>query len=323
MKWLTDDWRLKLLALGLAFLMLGAVAFAQNPATTKTYTLPLHYNKPAAGMVLISPPPSINVTVSGPSDSLGNANPDNFFASVDTSHASPGPAVKFNVTVTPTASVFHVQTPAPVLVHVDSLKEVDLTVQVAATAAPGWVITAKASNPDTVHFIGPASWEDHLVAFVSGGTGVLGGQISQLNQPIQLQNSNGALFLEPCITVPCASLDLVAASITISTQTGSSTNTVPLVSPAPTHPPPGAYEVTGWSVSPITVTITADPATLGKVRFITLPAVDLSNSTSTVTFTVNIPYPNGVSPVGPKPVTTATVTYTIQKNPNVTASPSP
>lgn len=322
MKWLTDDWRLKLLALGLAILMLGAVAFAQNPATTRTFTLPLNYSKPAAGMVLISPPPSIKVTVSGASDVLGNATPDNFTASVDASHATPGPAVKFNVTVTPTANLFHVQTPAPILVHVDTLKEVDLTVQVVASAAPGWVITAKASNPDTVHFIGPASWEDNLGAFVDGGTGVQGSEVRQVNQPIQLQNSNGALSLEPCITLPCASLDLIAASITINTQTGSTSNTVPLVENQPTRPPPAAYELMGWTISPVTVTITGDPVTLGKIQRIFLPGVDLSNSTSTVSFQVNIPY-NGVSPVGPKPVTTATITFTIVKNPNVTASPSP
>jgi len=323
MKWLTDDWRLKLIALGLAILMLGAVAFAQNPATTRTFTLPLTYNKPAAGVVLISPPPSIKVTVSGPSADLGNATTNNFTASVDTSHASPGPAVKFNVTVTPTTNVFHVQTPAPIVVKVDTLKEVDLTVQVVATAAPGWKITTTASNPDTVHFIGPASWEDHLVAFVNGGTGVQGGQVGQFNLQIQLQNSNGALSLEPCTTWPCASLDLTAASITINTTTGSSSNTVALVDAAPTHPPPSGYQVFTVTVSPGTVIITGDPATLGKIQRIILPGVDLSSSTSTVSFQVNIPYPAGVSPVGPKPVTTATVTYTIVKNPNVTASPSP
>jgi YbbR domain-containing protein len=321
MKWLTEDWRLKLLALGLAILMLGAVAFAQNPATTRTFTLRLNYNKPAAGVVLISPPSSIKVTVSGPSDVLGNATSDNFIASVDASHASPGPAVKFNVTVTPTANVFNVQTPAPIIVHVDNLREVDLIVQVVAHPAPGWVITKTASNPDTVHFTGPLSWEDHLVAFVNGGNAVQGGQQSQLNLPIQLQNSNGALSLEPCITVPCASLDLIGASIVTNTQTGSSSNTIPLVVAAPTHPPPAGYEVTGITVSPITVAITGDPVTLGKIQRITLPGVDLSNSTSTVSFTVNIPYPDGVSPVGPKPPTTATITYTIQKNPNVSPSP--
>jgi YbbR domain-containing protein len=317
MKWITDDWRLKLLALGLAVLMLGAVAFAQNPPTRKTLTKQVNY-KPAANLVLINPPPSINITVTGLSDAIANVTADNITATVDPTHASPGQAVKLNVTVTTTANV-SIQTPPPIIVHIDTLMEKDLTVQVVTRPAPGWVVTKTASNPDTVHFTGPASWGDHLVAFVNYAGQVQGTANTQVNQPIQLQNSNGALSLEPCATVPCASLDTANATITVNAQTGSSSSTVPLVVATPTHPPPAGYEVTGITVSPLTVVVTGDPTTLGKTQRITLPGVDLSNSTSTATFKVNIPYPDGVSPVGG--VTTATITYTIQKNATVTASP--
>ena len=46
MSWglITDDWRIKLLALGLAVLMLGAVAFSQNPPTTGNLTVGLLRN---------------------------------------------------------------------------------------------------------------------------------------------------------------------------------------------------------------------------------------------------------------------------------------
>ena len=48
MNWglITDSWRLKLLAVGLAVLMLGAVAFSQNPPTTKSLTVSLNYTVP-------------------------------------------------------------------------------------------------------------------------------------------------------------------------------------------------------------------------------------------------------------------------------------
>src|SRR5579859_693746 len=104
MSWITDDWRLKLLALGLAVLMLGAVAFAQNPPATKTVQVKVDY-KPATNLVLINPPPTVNVTFSGLSELIGTMSGDNFSASVDPSHAKPGPAVKLNVTVTSTANV--------------------------------------------------------------------------------------------------------------------------------------------------------------------------------------------------------------------------
>jgi hypothetical protein len=52
---------------------------------------------------------------------------------------------------------------------------------------------------------------------------------------------------------------------------------------------------------------------------ITLPAVDLGTSTSTVSFNVKIPLPAGVT-CG---VLTAKITYTISPNPNVQPTTSP
>jgi len=63
------------------------------------------------------------------------------------------------------------------------------------------------------------------------------------------------------------------------------------------------------------VVVTGDPTTLGKTQRITLPGVDLSASTSTVSFKVNIPYPDGINPVGSQPQ--ALITYTIQRTPGV------
>jgi YbbR domain-containing protein len=317
--WLTEDWRLKLLALGLAILMLGAVAFAQNPPTTKTLKRQISY-KPSATLVAINPPPSVSVTVTGLSDAIENVTADNLFATVDLSHASAGQAVKLNVTVTTTANVT-IQPPPPIVVHMDTIQEKDLPVQVVAHPAPGWVVTKTSSIPDTVHFTGPASWAQNLVAFVNYASPVQSTTNTQLNQLIQLQNNNGALNLEPCTTVPCANLDVQTATITIEAQTGSSSSTVPLVAAAPSRPPPADYEVTGVTISPLTVIITGDPTTLGKIQRIILPAVDLSSYTSTAQFRVNIPFPDGVNPVGS--VTTATITYTIQRNPTVSSSPSP
>lgn len=315
----TDDWRLKLLALGLAILMLGAVAFAQNPPTRKTLEKQISY-KPAASLVAINPPPSVSVTVTGLSDAIQNVTAFNLSATVDLSRATAGQAVKLNVSVTTTANVT-IQPPPPIVVHMDTIQEKDLPVQVVAHPAPGWVVTKTSSNPDTVHFTGPKSWEDNLVAFVNYTSLVQSTANTQLNQPIQLQNNNGALSLEPCTTVPCASLDVQNATITIDAQTGSSSSTVALVAAAPSRPPPSGYQVTGVTVSPVTVIITGDPTTLGKIQRITLPAVDLSSYTSTAPIKVNIPYPDGVSPTGS--VTTALITYTIQRNPTVSPSPSP
>jgi YbbR domain-containing protein len=73
--------------------------------------------------------------------------------------------------------------------------------------------------------------------------------------------------------------------------------------------------VTGITISPVTVVITGDAAALSRIQRIVLPAVDLSNSTSTATFKVTITYPGSVS----GSVATASITYQISANPN--ASP--
>ena len=77
--------------------------------------------------------------------------------------------------------------------------------------------------------------------------------------------------------------------------------------------------MTGISITPITVVISGKADVLAKVTTVALPAVDLSGSTSDVTFRITITYPAGV--VGA--VQTARLTYSISANPNAQATPSP
>jgi YbbR domain-containing protein len=75
--------------------------------------------------------------------------------------------------------------------------------------------------------------------------------------------------------------------------------------------------VTAVAIDPITIVLTGQADQLAQIQRIILPPVDLSNSRSTATFQVQIPYPAGMS----GPVSVAKVTYTIAANPN--ASPGP
>ena len=89
---ITTEWRLKLLAVGLAVLMLGALAFSQNQPTTKSLTVGLNYAYPP-NIVLIDPPAKTTVTYSGLADVISHVNEANLIASVDATHAAPGTAV--------------------------------------------------------------------------------------------------------------------------------------------------------------------------------------------------------------------------------------
>ena len=75
MNWVTESWRLQLLALGLSALMLGAVAFAQNPPTFRTITVSqIQYTVPD-NLIVINAPTKTTVRVTGLADAIQSMNP--------------------------------------------------------------------------------------------------------------------------------------------------------------------------------------------------------------------------------------------------------
>lgn len=323
MSWITDDWRLKVLAVGLAVLMLGAVAFSQNPPTTRTLSVPLNYRlAPNPTVIITNGPARVSVTITGLADLIGPVTSDNITAFADATHASPGPAIKLDVTAQATITGVNVQQPAPIVVSIDQLQTKEVPVEVITHAAPGYTVTKAIAScppnptPCKVHFSGPASWENGLRAVVNYPTLVNFSSQDSQNWPITLQNSAGPINLAHA-TYPQVGLDVSTVGLHIEGQAGSTSSTVPLVASAPSNPPPPQYQLVGITVSPASVVISGDPATLSKIQRITLPAVDLSGATSTVKIGVSIPYPDNVS--GSQ--TTAQITFIIQRNPNVSPSP--
>jgi YbbR domain-containing protein len=321
---ITDEWRLKLLALVLAALMLVAVAAAQTKPTTKTLTVGLTYTVPE-NIILLNPPTKTTVTFSGLADPVSRVDPSsNLFATADATGAKPGSAVKLNVTARTTVRDVTVQNPPPIVANIDTLQQVDLPVQVVAHAQTGWSIDPSktlatcpgAANPRPckVRFNGPVSWENGLKAAVTVKDAVVG-RNDIPNQTIQLQPASGVDLSQR--TLPSIRQDVAAADVHIEAVAGTSTESVALIDSQPTHPPPAGYRVTRVLINPLLVTITGDPAVLLKIQNLSLPPVDLSRSTADVTFQVAIPYPNGVT----GSVANATVKYFISPNPN--ASPSP
>ena len=320
-----NEWRLKLLALGLAVLMLGAVAYSQTRPKITSLTVGLNYTVPP-NIILVDPPGKTTVIISGLADALSRVEPNNIVATVDAIGAKPGSAVRLNVTARSLVSGVTVQNPPPIAVNIDTQQAIDIPVQVNARAAVGWSIDptktlatcpgALNPNPCKVHFNGPVSWENNLKAVVTLTD--LAGEQHSLNRPIQLQNASGPLDLS-VRTVPQTTADVTSADVLTAAVQGTTTSSVPLVDASPSQGPPPGYRVTAISISPLVVTITGDPSVLQRVRSIVLPAVDLSNSTSDATFQVAIPYPNGAS----GSVANATIKYTIARNPNVSPSPSP
>lgn len=332
MSWsiITDDWRLKLLALGLAVLMLGAVAFSQNPPTSGTATVGLTYANIPPSLILVNPPTSVPVTYTGVADEIAKVNscvpgPSAcLLATVDLAKAKPGTKVQLNVVAKSTVGRDVSASAPPIAVTIDTYAQnVPVQVEVTARAGAGWSITKQVSacpsSPCVVHFSGPSSWTKNLSAYVSYTGQVSLTSIDSPNQPIHLQNINGNFDLSPCKTDPCATLDLTLASIHIEAVPGSNSSTVTLLDGGWSHGPAQGYRVTEIDITPDPIVVTGDLTTLGKLRNITLPAVDLSGRTSTTTFQVAIPYPDGVS----GNVANALVKYVIAPNPSISPSPSP
>ena len=325
MSWslITNEWRLKLLALGLGILMLGAVAFSQNPPTIKTVDVPPNYIVPP-NIVLLNPPTKVTVTLTGLADALGRADSSNVFASIDATRALPGANVKLNVVARTTVQNVNPQNPPPIVVNVDTRQVQEVPVQVVAHAAAGWSITKATAlcpgspNPCKVHFDGPNSWEKNLAATTTYPGLVSAGTSDIPNQPVALSNSNGSIDLTQCRTQPCAALDVNSVNIHVEAVAGASSSTVPLVVAPPTHSPPSAYMITGVTITPATVIINGDPATVNRVQKITLPGPDLSSATSDTTFQISITYPNGIT----GSLQTATVKYSISRNPAVQPTPT-
>lgn len=327
MSWsiVTADWRLKLLALGLAVLMLGAVAFSQNPPTSGTSTVPLTYANIPSNLILINPPPSVTVTYTGVADVIKNVSSSNLLAIVDVAKAKPGSNVQLNVAARSTLGNEVSASAPPITVPIIDTyaQNVPLQVQVNARPAGGWSITKQVAecpnSPCIVHFSGPASWTKNLTASVTYPGGVNLGSIDSPNQQINLQNINGHLDLTTSKTEPPASLDITLASIHIEAVPGSNSSTVTLLDGGWNHGPAPGYRVTEIDVSPNPIVVTGDPTALGRLRNITLPALDLTGRTSTVTFQVAIPYPDGVSGT----VANAQVKYVISPIPQVSPTASP
>ena len=332
MNLVTESWRLKLLALGLSVLMLGAVAFAQNPPTFKTLTVGNFQWTMPPDLIVINAPTKTTVRVTGLADTIQTVTADRLLAKFDLSKAKPGAAVKVNLVVTSQLGGVNVQNSSvPFALDIDRRTSVPLTVKVRPPrAAPGWVVTKAdarcPTSPCIVRFDGPSSWETdangkpNLNAYVELTSPVAGDKFTVGNLPVNLDQSGTSLDASVFAkTVPVSGLDISGVEVQVEAKTATTSKQVVLVDSAPSHLPPPGYGIRGITVDPIAVVITGRADALANVTTLNLPPVDLSGRTSTYAVTLTIPYPPGVT----GSFRTARVTYSISANPNVQASPAP
>jgi YbbR domain-containing protein len=329
MNLITQEWRLKLLALGLAILMLGAVAFSQS--NTRTLQVPISYVNRPNGLILISPLDRIAVSISAPNDLPLTA--ASVTATADLSHIKKGPgSVPIQVRTTdPTRIV--VQSPPPITVNADTYlfgpSALALPVQVRTpNVQTGWSVTKAFAQcpspgpitPCVVTFTGPASVANGLDAFVTVNAPISGQKTETPSLPVQFEQNGRPIDLTKLETLPLTIFQPSTVTAEVDTTQGTTSIQVTLLDAAPTHYPPSGYRVTNVVVSPLTVLCTGSGPAVGSLTRITLPGVDLSHSTSNVTFKVQVPVPAAGVVCSPS---VASVTYTIAPNPSAQPSPTP
>jgi YbbR domain-containing protein len=324
--WITDDWRLKLLAVGLAVLMLGAVAFSQNPPTSITMKVGINYSVPP-GLILINPPKQTTVTVRGLADLVSATNALNTAATADVSKAtSTGPSVQVNLVGKSVINGVAVDA-SPIVLNIDTRSVIQLAVaaRIPRGAATGWQITKQEAQcagpppPCTVTFDGPASWEENLKAYADYPLPVAGSLNDFPSAPVVLEQNGTSLDYLTANTVPKLRVDINTVSIHIEAKSGTTSRQVTIIDAPPSNPPPTCYRVTSIVVDPSAIVISGPSDAVPNITTITLPAADLSQHTSDFTFRIAIPpLPSGVTGTA----ATARVTYSISRNPSC-APPTP
>lgn len=318
----TESWRLKLLAVTLSVLMLGAVAFSQ--ANTRTIQVNMTYNNLPPNLVLVAPIVQISLTVSVPNDFV--ILPSSVTASADLAHVKKGAAISVPIQVHPTDPRIVVQAPPPITINVDNIATLPLDVQVRTPlTAVGWAVTRAVAQCGNsldackVTFTGPTSVAAGLSAFVTVSDQIQAGTTDSLNQQVQFEQNGRPIDLTKLVMLPQITISPSTVTAHVEAKRGTSSTQVTLIDDTPTNRPPAGYRVTDITVEPLSVVCTGPSDAIASLTSITLPAVDLSKRTSNANFTVQIPLPAGVT----CNVATAKITYAISANPNAQPSPSP
>jgi YbbR domain-containing protein len=319
---ITESWRLKLLAVALAALMLGAVAFSQ--VNTKTIQVNMTYNNLPPGLVLVAPIVQISLTVSGPNDLL--LTPSSVTAAADLTHVKKGSAISVPIQVHATDIRIAWQAPAPVTVNVDNIASLPLDIQVRTPlTAVGWAVTSAVARCGNsldackVTFSGPTSVAAGLTAFVTVSDQIQAGTTDSLNQTVNFEQNGRPIDVTKLQTLPEITISPSTVTAHVEATRGTASTQVTLVDDTPTRRPPAGYRVTSIRIDPLSVLCTGPGDAIANLNTITLPVVDLGTSTSNASFNVKIPLPAGVT----CNVLSAKITYLISQNPNVLPTPSP
>ena len=320
MTWIVDNWQLKLLALVLSLGLFAAVAFQQNPITTNLISAPIQYDQLSPSQSIFAAPSTEKVTLTGLSQNVRIAGPNNVSIHVDASRLRNGTQIVIGRPRVAVPGVGTLEDQIPFTITVDDRATVSVQVEARINYAEGWKPLADkiVVTPGRLTIVGAASQLKDLKAFVAPAApiGVSSADIPSL--PIQLER-NGRPATIPTDTTPATTVDsTLNASLHVEAQKPNQTRRVPLLE-TPTGTPTPGFRITAISIDPLFIDVSGAVDVLTNINSVSLPPISVDGQSATITRSVRV---NTLPANITSSVSTVSVTITIQRNPLI-PSPSP
>ncbi|MDQ6742444.1 MAG: hypothetical protein M3Z97_05980 [Candidatus Dormibacteraeota bacterium] len=297
LNWIVANWRLKLLALLLAVGLLMAVAFSENPVEARTVPVGVQYvNKPDA-LVLVQPPPKVNVSVFGLRDAVERVQSSAVGVTVDLAGAKAGPNQTFYGKIKVIGSGVTAQSdPVAVLLTIDTYERALLDIDVRVPDSAGGIkinnkvaLCPGSRDPCKEPVSGPASTLEGLRAFVRYDTPISNaGSFDSPSQPVQFEKNGKVIDLRSINTSPVISIEQPTVAVHIDSAGGTQSKQVVIYAKVINQAPCGA--TVNIDVAPGSVNVFGPIDQISKVGSIGLdPPINLATlpGSEVLTRTVN------------------------------------
>ncbi len=322
----TRNLRLKGLAAGLAAVLWAGVAYASNPPDSRSVTIPVPQDSGSvAPFVLVHAIPDLVIRVSGTRDHL------TAFSSADLVVNVNYRAIKDVGVQTVPLSVINNDRdvaldspPTSIVAEVDRLgsRSVPVTVDTTPHLPQGYVVVSAITNPLTVTVIGP----EHQLPGVQAKV-----VVNLANQKTNFEGQETVLLVDSrtgqrlgnfglSITVGGHPQSTVLVSIEVA---ASITSRASAVLPKVSGSVGAGHFITGETVSPATVVLNGPQDLLNTLDSVPTDTIALNGITGTLSFSVNVAPPAGVTATPSTVTVTITVGSFPQPTPQPTATPLP
>lgn len=308
----TRNWQLKLGAVALALVLYTGLVYSGSFTDASMPSVPVQQiNQPNGAYVMTQQLGTVEVHYRESRGQGGAARvtPDTFSATVDLGKYNmdnPGQAQALPISVKSLDSSVQVlsYSPSTVRVVLDVLAEKSVPVVVDyGTVPPGLEVSTPTVSPSSVEAKGPSSRLNQVVRAIAR-LQIDASGIDISNQPFDVVpvDADG-------VRVESVELTPSAVVVNINVKSVETSKTVP-VSAALTGTPASGYEISGFTTSPLVVTLRGTPETLSGISEVSTESFSVTGLTGSKTFTVNLVLPPGTTLSGGVP-TTVTVAVTI------------